>query len=416
MSRVIAPSSEIGEFEKRIDQWVIRRVLDGETDFSQLVVSLPGVYPASVVDSLRRQLHDHRHIRTMLTQIEHSRDTSLPLDYNPTTRVEMTHPLDYDWRFSRQTTGVLLEECIRLSHSQDKIVFLGAPSLFASSTRDARDRRFVLIDKNPVHKKLESKDASFVCCDLLKKCSSNLKGRVILADPPWYPEFQMAFIWHASHMCQIGGKVMLIVPGIGTRPTIQREWQSLLDWAYKFGLSYSGLAPITVSYDTPYFEHNALRHEGITLPLTSWRRADLAIFSKERRNGIKQPLLVSRNDWSSRSFFGIKIRKSNSKGFIDPTLVSLVDGDVLTSVSRRDPRRQSADVWTSGNRVFACKGTNILAIILRNMPSNSQILKEIESYIGRKPTTLESRQVARTVRNVTSLISKEGMELMGVPS
>ena len=160
MSRVIALSKEIDEFEKRIDRWVLRRVLEGETDFSQLVVSLPGVYPSRVADSLRRQLHVHRPISAMLAQIEHGQGTSVSSDYNSITRVEMPHPLDYDWRFSRLTTAVLLKECIRLSHVNDKIVFLGVPSVFASSGGDERNRRFLLIDKNPVHTKLESKDAS----------------------------------------------------------------------------------------------------------------------------------------------------------------------------------------------------------------------------------------------------------------
>jgi hypothetical protein len=33
-------------------------------------------------------------------------------------------------------------------------------------------------------------------------------------------------------------------------------------------------------------------------------------------------------------------------------LIPWIDGDVLPSVSRRDPRRRLAHVWTSGNRVF----------------------------------------------------------------
>src|SRR5689334_13476375 len=34
-------------------------------------------------------------------------------------------------------------------------------------------------------------------------------------------------------------------------------------------------------------------------------------------------------------------------------LASIVDGDVLATVSRRDPRRGRIDVWTSLNRVYA---------------------------------------------------------------
>lgn len=38
---------------------------------------------------------------------------------------------------------------------------------------------------------------------------------------------------------------------------------------------------------------------------------------------------------------------------------------VNPTVSRRDPRRQQVDVWTSGNRVFACDGLNVLELIFQ---------------------------------------------------
>ena len=38
---------------------------------------------------------------------------------------------------------------------------------------------------------------------------------------------------------------------------------------------------------------------------------------------------------------------------------------VNPTVSRRDSRRQQVDVWTSGNRVFACDGLNVLELIFQ---------------------------------------------------
>jgi hypothetical protein len=61
----------------------------------------------------------------------------------------------------------------------------------------------------------------------------------------------------------------------------------------------------------------------------------------------------------------VRIRQPNLSGFADPSLVSVVPGDVLQSVSRRDSRRRLADVWTSGNRIFACQGRGVLQQILR---------------------------------------------------
>ena len=60
-----------------------------------------------------------------------------------------------------------------------------------------------------------------------------------------------------------------------------------------------------------------------------------------------------------------RIRLLNDAAFRDPRLKSLVPGDILPTVSRRDPRRQQVDVWTSGNRVFACDGLNVLELIFQ---------------------------------------------------
>jgi len=40
-------------------------------------------------------------------------------------------------------------------------------------------------------------------------------------------------------------------------------------------------------------------------------------------------------------------------------LVSLIAGDVLPTVSRRDERRRAALIWTSGNRVFGSDDTEL---------------------------------------------------------
>jgi hypothetical protein len=41
-------------------------------------------------------------------------------------------------------------------------------------------------------------------------------------------------------------------------------------------------------------------------------------------------------------------------------LVSLIEGDILPTVSRRDPRRRLAQVWTSGNRIFRTDNPRLL--------------------------------------------------------
>jgi hypothetical protein len=40
--------------------------------------------------------------------------------------------------------------------------------------------------------------------------------------------------------------------------------------------------------------------------------------------------------------------------------MSLIDGDILPTVSRRDPRRRAAQAWTSGNRIFGTGNPQLL--------------------------------------------------------
>jgi hypothetical protein len=46
------------------------------------------------------------------------------------------------------------------------------------------------------------------------------------------------------------------------------------------------------------------------------------------------------------------IRGMGEARYDEASLISLVDGDILPTMSRRDRRRRAANVWTSGNRIF----------------------------------------------------------------
>ncbi len=64
---------------------------------------------------------------------------------------------------------------------------------------------------------------------------------------------------------------------------------------------------------------------------------------------------------------------------------SLVPGDVLPSVSRRDPRRKDATVWTSGNRIFGCDGTATLTAIIDGINAGEAPEITVGMQDGRAP-------------------------------
>lgn len=113
-------------------------------------------------------------------------------------------------------------------------------------------------------------------------------------------------------------------------------------------------APLIIGYDTPFFERNALAAAAIVAP-PQWRRGDLVVFRKTRAPAMS-PLAASgrRRHWTEVGIGRMRlfIRATGGARSGEAGLIRLVEGDILPTVSRRDPRRPLADLWTSGNRIF----------------------------------------------------------------
>ena len=75
--------------------------------------------------------------------------------------------------------------------------------------------------------------------------------------------------------------------------------------------------------------------------------------------------MLNPRGWSNRiGLTRFKLRQATAAEFRVPSPDLIVPNDVLPSVSRRDPRRDGANVWTSGNRIFGCDGTATLATVI----------------------------------------------------
>jgi hypothetical protein len=97
-------------------------------------------------------------------------------------------------------------------------------------------------------------------------------------------------------------------------------------------------------------------------------------------------------------------------------LVSLIEGDILPTVSRRDPRRRLADVWTSGNRIFRTGNPQLVleaAILCAGDVIGSGIQPHLWGTI-RERDALE--RVAARLRGLAALeAEEEGSAPAGVP-
>jgi hypothetical protein len=254
-------------------------------------------------------------------------------------------------------------------------------------------------------------DAQAVLCDVVKAPLPLFEASAVIVDPPWYEEHLAGFLWSAAQLCRVGGHVLVSTPPIGTRPGIDRDRKRLLDWARRLGLTHLRTEAAILPYCSPPFEINALRAEGLCGILEDWRRGDLTVFVKGAQIALPRPVPppASEGEWVEERIHGVRVRvrPPESSNFADPKLLTIVGGDILPSASRRDDRRALVDVWTSGNRVFACQGRNVLTQILRALATGNSPVEIVAGHLGRDLSAVEQTLVEKAVMRMTEIIDAE---------
>ena len=332
--------------------------------FAELLQSLNGADPAAVAVALASS--------GCTVTWERAVPRAMVLD----TRLPVPHPLDYDWRFSRQTVEYLAAE---LSEVGGAVALLGTPSLFLhlAVERAIGDRPW-LLDRNVALRHTLPREVldRILVTDIASDGVPKLEARALVVDPPWYPQATKAFLWAARECSVPGAHVLVSTAPVGTRETVSEERADLLQWAESVGLVLVEQRPGALTYDMPPFERNALRALAILdfVP-EAWRKGDLLIFERLREPevAVRPTSEPSQNGWVERVFDRVRVRidVSGPDESADPALLSLVPGDVLPTVSRRDPRRAAVRVWTSGNRVFGCRAPSLLLQALDSLPPAS---------------------------------------------
>ena len=225
-----------------------------------------------------------------------SLDAQQPLFNNKAARVPVSpqpHPLDYEWRFTDETVIRLTKYSLWLSNPGDTICLLGVPSIYRLVNHNRLNRKFFLFDKNTVDQEVAVEYCTLIPCDLGDyHMAHNSIAKVVLMDSPWYPEYNRAFLWNASKICERNGLILMITPKEGTRPNIKKEWQDILNYSKQVGLGYLGESPEKIFYDSPYFEKNALKASGILNFPRKWRQANLSIFEKIEERMPPQPKIT----------------------------------------------------------------------------------------------------------------------------
>lgn len=356
------------EFESEVEGWVRNALVAAET-WPALLRALPGVYPMEALDAIHRLAsygQTSPSVRSQLASIAAQAKASCPLGspFQPWRKngrpLAVPHPLDFEWRFTPSTADDLLDTYGR---GREAVALIGVPTLFIRAAERGMRGQFALFDRNP----------STVSCILNTFPSSQVYvhdacydappmgafGAAVL-DPPWYDPHVRGFLWTAAHTVRTGGVVRLSLPPQGTRPGIADERHSLFEWARThLGLDLVSVEPGRLRYVSPPFEWNALRAAAIGEVPADWRCGDLATFIVGRdlleATASRPPQPPQSTPWVEVGVLGVRVRfrPQEPQTLSPPTLDPIVPGGVLPSVSARDPRRNAASVWTSGNRAFA---------------------------------------------------------------
>jgi hypothetical protein len=254
-------------------------------------------------------------------------------------------------------------------------------------------------------------------CDLLRDKLPDIAAAVVIVDPPWYDEYMKAFLWAAKTLSNENSYVLMSVPPIGTRPGVEKELKALVLWMKQsLGFTLMHVDEGVLPYQSPTFERNALRAEGLANILSEWRRGDLWIMKTSAAgvNLIPRPTPPQiETYWHENVIdnvrFKVRLIEHDTQCF-DPSLRTIVEEDILPTVSRRDARRHSVDLWTSGNRVFATASAQLLHVIIRALSVGNRPNDQLASLLKRKLAPGEELQILSIVDHLRQIISTENKE------
>lgn len=345
-------------FAAFVDDLTKAAIIGGTTSFAALLYRLPGVYPTELLASLDRLVCGKSIDPAVAVSIKREAADNGAAVVEGRSLLPLPHPLDFEWRFTPDAARSLLNRAADLTPTGGDLLLFGTPGLAVEALTLPIDRRLAfLAEPNSVTDRVIALNRATGSPLTIAFCSGGLpreRADAVILDPPCYPDFVRPMVAAAAHACRPGGVVLICLPPDGARPSAAGDRQAAIAFARRLGLDLLDHEPLVIGYETPFFERNSLAACRI-YPPGQWRRGDLVLFRKARASKRLPPISSARHrDWTEVNIGRMRlfIRDGGDKRSGEANLLSLVDGDVLPTVSRRDARRRLADVWTSGNRIF----------------------------------------------------------------
>ena len=415
------------EYARHLRAMVLDALARGTDSLVTLVYELPGVFPALVTEVLRsldRGEHAAR-VRILLDQAQTAGAEGRP---RWATGEFVPHPADSDWRFSPGSARLISQELSELVDSSHpiRVALLGTPTLVTAISSREPTADIWLVEQNARWKDCFAALAPRVSTTSLDLCTDDLPmglsgwANVVVIDPPWYECAYEQFLWAAAHVSRLGGWLLATLPREGTRPSARDDADLILRFAEAAGYEPIRSLVGRVRYLTPPFEFNAIRASGIKAAFPEWRSADLLILRLHELSRVPRPKHSRFADhWVECAFGLVRIklrveRKKIRKDRGSPLLLPIVEGDILPTVSARDPRRGEIDVWTSGNRVFQCENTYALSAVCAHLASGgSDPEAKVASLLGRTLDQVEKRDIGRVASHLREVVEIERQEYTG---
>jgi hypothetical protein len=401
------------EFQKLVETQVAQH-LHHSKSWWELLYSLPSIYPGLVFDTAKRlglrEMIDFDAPSTGSTGNGKFVSESWSAGLLPT-----PHPVDAAWWFTDSTLDELSRRLLKTTSVSDKILLLGTPTLFHFMRPNVANRQIILVDRHP-SKTSEPWCSKSITLDLLaSQPKFSRPATVILADPPWYTIETQAFLLMARRNATENTRILLSVPPPGTRPGVQSEWNQIVGWAQGIGLRLTDYRHGALTYLSPPFEQNALYACGVPGCPLDWRRGDLAIFSCDEVGFVPPPRAFTAESLTWQEILignvSLRMRPTPQIAGDDAILKTLISGNVLHSVSRRDPLLKSVNIWTSGNRVFTCAQWSKLGHIFNALVNRECPEAYVRKELGADLNLNQISKITDIAKRLLDIVEIEEYEL-----
>lgn len=402
-------------FVAQIKVWIEVRLAERERSFGSLVADLSGVDPIVVATALSELAEGGGPVAAVAATLLSEAERVAPTE-EPTRERPPPHPLDFYWAYTNESIDVIVAELLSCTETNDIISHLGTPNIFNIANQTLCDREHVLFDRStPRTAAMSGGSGKVVCLDLLRDELPRLDAHAAVLDPPWYPDHMRGFLWAAGSLICVGANVWVSFPPPGTRATAAEEARQVLKWAVQGGFELLDRRPGAIRYSSSPFELSSHRAAGLGgIPL-DWRSGELVRLRLRRPlSHPRPPAPPDEADWLPFLIDEIPIRvrdRQPGRSSIGSELLrSVVPGDVLLTVSRRDPRRAQVDIWTSLNRVWGSSHPPVLRAICRALNDGVEPATAVEASLGHKLRPVEREHVRRVAQNLHEVVQQEREE------